>query len=332
MEVVVKYVAIPLLAMAAGAAAPTLAANPDSPDKEPKLRVTQFYGAAPAAMGLPPGSVVSEAMNEYCGVQGPEKLAPGVAVLGGIVVDWLAGLVVKQMKESVLADIKAHTASYRNDLSYADFYEPGKWSKKEKGAKPHTCVIAQRFRSCPAKPAQDAPPCDDKQPAATALFVLERERAALSVTPVAYEFQQFLPKHSPPKNKSAKLAFSVGLTMHAIGTQDGSGFYWDSKQAGKELLLIDDDCMVTSNRQPDGACQWRASFLDRPDAKMLPLPPGSQASTPFSLAALEVNFAEVGRPRGGSKALASFLDASGEDLSKAAASALKKQWKLGEPE
>lgn len=332
MEGVVKYVAIPLLVMAAGAAAATPDADPDASDTESKLRVTQFYGGAPAGTGLPANSVVFEAMTEHCGAQGPEKMTPGLAILGGIVVDWLAGVVVKQMKESVLADIKAHTVSYRNDLGYADLYEPGKWSKKEKGVNPRTCVIAQRFPACPAKPTKDAVPCDEKQAAATALFVLERERAALSVTPVAYEFQRFLPKHSPPKGKSAKLAFSVGMALHAIGVQDGSGFYWDSKQADKELLLIDEDCMATSDRRPVGACQWRASFLDRPDAKLLPLPPGSQGSTPYALAAFEVNFAEVGRPGGGSKALASFLDASGEDLSKAAASALKKQWKLGEPE
>lgn len=124
----------------------------------------------------------------------------------------------------------------------------------------------------------------------------------------------------------------MGITLHAIGVQDGSGFHWDSKQAGKELLLIDEACAATSNRQPVGTCQWRASFPDRPEARLLPLPPGSQGSKPYSFAAFEVNFAEVGRPRGGSKALVSFLDASGDDLSEAAASALKKQWKLGAPE
>lgn len=329
---VVKYVAIPLLTVMAGAAAAAPAAGSGSSDAESKLRVMQFHGGAPAATGLPADSVVLAAMAEHCGTQGPEKLSPGLAILGGIVVDWLAGLAVKQLKDSVAADIKAHAVSYRNDLAYADFYEPAKWSDKGKSAKPRSCVIAQRFRTCPAKAAQDAEPCDDKQPAATALFVVEREPAALSVTPMAYEFHHFMAKHSPRKGQSAELAVSVGMTLHAIGVQDGSGFHWDSKQASKEALLIDETCQAASNRRPVGPCQWRALFLDRPEVRLIPLPPGSHGSKPYSLAAIEVNFAEVGRPRGGAKALASFLDASGDDLSEAAASALKKQWKLGAAE
>lgn len=125
---VVKYVVIPLLTVTVGAAASTPAAGSGSPDAESKLRVMQFYGGAPEATGLLADSVVLAAMDEHCGAEGPEKLAPGLAILGGIVVDWLAGLAVKKLKESVVADIKAHTASYRNDLVYADFYESGMWS------------------------------------------------------------------------------------------------------------------------------------------------------------------------------------------------------------
>jgi|GEM_PF-2222021 len=318
-----RYLGVPLMLAVIVPSRPAMAV--DEPiEVAAEMSVVQFFGKVPTGARLDDGPVL-KAAEASCMVETTGSRSAGIAALGAIVIDWLVGQALRKIREAVVRDIRAHTVSYSNPLRYDDFYAEGKWNKAGR----RSCVLVQRFPQCPGNRPEDAPACDVGVPSASILFGLEQSGTALSVEPLAYEFDSFLARHSTARNRAAELAFSVGFTLHAIGAQDAGGFHWDSRRGGAEPVLIEGACPAWSSRKVEGVCQWIAPRMAGARA-FLPLPPGGGAASPYSMAAIEVHIVEAGRPRKGSKALASFLEASEGSLSEVAASALKKQWKLGE--
>lgn len=340
MRGVVKFMGMPSLVFAiASAGGPAHAAPPRVPEvvSASTLQVTQFHGAVdPTRMFVDRYSMLGAAVGRECGVtEFPvppgsstdqkgvvNALAAPAAVAGGVLVDWLAGLAIKYLSKRAAEQVKEHTAGYSNKPEFGDLFAASKWS----GDGMQSCVIAQRWYCTQQVDALARCPAGSVELASTMVFVLRREGGALKALPLGYDFNRFVPRHS-----KGALAFSAGLSVQAIGSQNGAGYYWTSKRDGKEAVLIDDDCEVDSKRKPVGSCA-HVETLDWSKAAVLPMPPYLPEGSGGSMAALEVTVGEAGRADMLTKAWASFTAASEESLSEAMSSALKKQWKLGEEE
>lgn len=340
MRKVVKFVGMPAVVAIASLGADAQAADPLS--RTPKadivsastLQVTQVYGAVDSTrMWLKAGTPLAQAASRECGVpsfplppgsysdqKGVRSLAAPAAIAGGIVVEWLTRQAIKYLSKQATEQVKQHTAGYSNKPVFGDIYAKEKWSD-DAG---QSCVVAQRWYCTKKVDNLSDCPTGNAQLASTFIFVLRREGGALKAAPLGYDVARFVPRHS-----KGKLAFSAGLSVQAVGSQNGAGYYWTSKRDGKEAVLIDESCEADGTRKPIGSCS-DVYALDWSKAAVLAMPPHLPEGSESSMAALEVNVAEVGRADMLTKAWASFAAASEDSISEAMSSALNKQWKLGE--
>lgn len=342
MRNVVKFMGMPMLVAIASMGATAQAADPlaNAPKLDivsaSTLQVTQFHGSVdPTRMWLQGGTPLAQAVSRECGVpsfplppgsstdqKGVQSIAAPAAIAGGIVVEWIAKQAIKYLSKQAAEQVKQHTAGYSNKPEYGDVFDALKWSS-DSG---QSCIAAQRWYCTQKVDTLSDCPLGKAQLASTFIFVLRREGGALKALPLGYDVARFVPRHS-----KGKLAFSAGLSVQAVGSQNGAGYHWTSKRDGKEAVLIDADCQADNTRKAVGRCE-KVEALDWSKATVLPMPPRLPEGSASSMAALEVTVAEVGRADALTKAWASFTAASEDSISEAMSSALKKQWKLGEEE
>lgn len=263
-------------------------------------------------------------------------VAPLVAAVGGIIINWLferaVGAVSKRVKEA----IKAYTATSANAPVYANMLDGRLWKDGE------SCVLMQRVH-CSA-PAADVKArraeCVDGMVGLTLGLRLKQETDYLRVLPYAEELAGLQP--GKPAHDGGDVSVAVTFRIEAFGRNaDGSGIPWKSP----DVVVASIDCDTPSDRERRKARKG-AKDLDTfravttPCAKnhlqglswedrwkyahlVLPNPPATEQAFVFTLA-------EVGKPSRGLKAFDEFLDASGSDVSAALSEALQKKFKLKE--
>ncbi len=321
-QVVIKVVVGILLLGAAG-----LCIAKDKTDPAPakvrytELKLTQFISSKPTFLH---GSEFDAdgnrdrfwgATDQSCSARS-QAVAPVVAAVLGIVVDWLFSRAASGLSKRLKKRIEEYSDGYSNTPVYEDMFLGGKWDQKKE-----SCVVFQRV-VCDVTPdaVESKTASCPKGSGEAELSVgikLRDEGKYFRVLPFAIHLKKLKPKHH-----QGDVAVAASVRIQApLWSRTNAGAMWTSPEAKVASLT----CNVSKAGEYAPNC-FRSFTLGDNDwnkSQVIPRPPRTTQAIIFAVG-------EVGEPSQGLKGFSEFMDANNGALSGALSEAFQKKIGLKE--
>jgi hypothetical protein len=315
-----------------------------APVKYTEVRLTQFYGGSGWVPAHETPEKFTPTVEQVCATTNTRAALAPAAILAGIIVDWLAGRLIKAANARLEKYLKEHTASYENKPSFHDILSNtggvNRWSQ-DNGKGAISCVVVQRLE-CDIDSDKLADPfarCDaGTRPSASIAIVMRNYGDHLRAYPLALSITSLKARHS-----KGDASIAAALEIHGISSQPEGGQRWTTGSV--PLIAETFPAQKAKSKGGYATADYHKGYFLLPEnapgasdlekvlesplwdaAAILPSPPKLDKPAPaHTLAAIQIHAAEVGEPGGFAKNLANLVSTKEGDLSGALGAAIKKK-------